>query len=225
MNTHQNYYDNPQEAEGLQLENIQLKKRLEQEEFLHKSLYRQWNELNDRILAKERELSQFNSRNLFYKYAFYVILFALIPAYYFLTYGKEGEKKNIPASDIASSPTPVVNQSPITLSDTVKVTGIKPAEENAIQPDIVNQKLAPVNKPIVYQPFPGNEIDDKPVSNDKSLAGSVRDSVYSQGWDAYYKQTRNPYQRSSKKYEVWLEGWKDGENGAKKLTAKDSLPH
>ena len=39
VNTPQNYFDNRQGLEELQLEISQLKKRLEQEELLHKSLY------------------------------------------------------------------------------------------------------------------------------------------------------------------------------------------
>ncbi len=102
VNTPQNYYDDQHGLEELQLENIQLKKKLEQEELLHKSLYRQWSELNNSILAKERQVEQFNSGSSFYKYAFYVILLALIPGYYFLSHSK-GEGKVTPDPQVASS--------------------------------------------------------------------------------------------------------------------------
>ena len=68
MNTQQDRSSDYQENEKLFLENLQLKKELEKEEFLHKTLYKQWNELSTRMLAKERELKQVRSGNLFYKY-------------------------------------------------------------------------------------------------------------------------------------------------------------
>src|ERR1700733_14316820 len=121
VNTPQDYVDSQQEVEKLQLENIQLKKKLEQEELLHKSLYRQWSELNDSVLVKNRQLEQFGWRNSFYKYAFYVILLALIPGYYFLVRSK-GQAKITPVPQVTSSPALITNQSPINTRDTVPLT-------------------------------------------------------------------------------------------------------
>ena len=109
MNIHQEYSVNQEEVEKLRLENLELKKSLENEEFLHKTLYKQWNELNARVLAKERELKQSETRNIFYKYAFYIILFAIVPAYYFLNSSK-GDEKIASASKAIPVPTLTTNE-------------------------------------------------------------------------------------------------------------------
>lgn len=218
----EDYSDNQQEVEKLQLENIQLKKKLEQEELLHKSLYRQWTELNDSIVAKKRQVEQFSLRSSFYKYGFYVVSLACIPAYYFLATGKKTERI---ASDpqIAASPVPITNQSAATAGDTVQLTGVKPVEKKVIQTDTVQQKLPTINKPVIEnkpviaKPLTGTVPADKPIS------APEKDAIYLQGWDAYARQLPNPYQRSSQKSEIWLQGWKDGENGVKKIPATDSL--
>src|SRR5438046_1411107 len=101
MDTQQKYSDSQRDIEKLRLENVQLKKNLEREELLHKSLYKQWSELSARMSAKEQEEEQLRSRNSFYKYAFYAILILLVPAYYFLINGK-AESRIIPASKTAS---------------------------------------------------------------------------------------------------------------------------
>src|SRR5258706_2552198 len=111
MDIQQKYSDNRVEIEKLRLENVQLKKNLEREELLHRSLYKQWSELNARTSAKEQEEEQLKSRNSFYKYAFYVILILLllIPAYYFLSNSKV-DKGITSAPKTSSSQTPPTKQ-------------------------------------------------------------------------------------------------------------------
>jgi hypothetical protein len=129
-NETQNVYSGiEQENERLRLENMQLKKRLEKEEFFHKTLYRQWTELNLHRLAEKREVWQFESKNSFYKYAFYFILCSFVPVYFFLSSGKGGD----------STPTALQNGSPSTLTanqDTVQLINVK-LEQKIIQPEII----------------------------------------------------------------------------------------
>ena len=46
------------EYQKLFLENAQLKQNLEKEQFLHQNLYRQWSELNNRTVSKEKDLQK-----------------------------------------------------------------------------------------------------------------------------------------------------------------------
>ena len=95
-----------QENQRLLLENAQLKKSLEKEEFLHRNLYQQWTELNARTLVAERELKKLRLRHKswpklrlihrswpklqfrykswpkFYKYVFYALLLITVPFAY-----------------------------------------------------------------------------------------------------------------------------------------------
>ena len=230
MSTEQKYSNNQEEIARLHLENEQLKKKLEVEEFHHKTLYKQWNELNTRMLGTEREFDRFRRRNIFYKYAFFSILILLLPAYYLLSHTKEDR---IPDATVQTSPdTPKTNQTPVR-SDTQVVTKappalkesitantdtaktanadtatpavVKPKEKEIVKQDTV-RKVIPVTKPVVEVP-----LDD-----------SGRDSIYWQGWNAYYKKMRNPYRRASEKFTVWLQGWTDGKNDSRKLSAQDS---
>ena len=74
MNIPQEHSDYQRANEKLRFEIEQLKKNLEKEEFLHRTLYKQWNELNNRMLLKESEFKRFKVKNLLYKYTFYLIL-------------------------------------------------------------------------------------------------------------------------------------------------------
>ncbi|MEP6597327.1 MAG: hypothetical protein ABJA71_15350 [Ginsengibacter sp.] len=200
MVVQQEHSGNQQENEELRLENVQLKKDLEKEEFLHKTLYKQWNELNAQMLAKEREFNHFRLRNLFYKYAFYLILFTAAPAYYFISNSKKDEKIPIISQAVSSPPTVATKR-----ATAVKPPDIKYEEKQIIQPDRIQQKLVIIYKPQVIV---------------KPLTDSVRNLIYSEGWDAYYEKSGNPYQKSSQKYQVWLQGWKDAENDDKKTLTK-----
>jgi len=206
MNTHQEYSVNKRDIDKLYSENEQLKKDLEKEAFLHKTLYRQWNELNLRMLAKERELKQFKSRNLFYKYAFYLILFSVGPVYYFLSTDKQ-EKRITSPSQIVSSPKPTTNQIVTKDRNAVQVTKVKPEEKQIVPQDTAKPKLANIDKPVIAKP----------------LTDSVRNMIYSEGWDAYYERSRNPYQKSSQKYNLWIQGWKDAEKDDKKALTRNSF--
>ena len=86
------------ENEKLLFENESLKKNLEREELCHRNLYKQWNELNARILEKDRELEHLkttqNPKLKVYQYAFYgllliIVLFAVINYYSFTKKGDE----------------------------------------------------------------------------------------------------------------------------------------
>jgi len=227
VNTAQKYSDNQEENEKLLSENAELKKKLEVEEFHHKTLYRQWSELNSRMLATEREFDRFKTKNIFYKYAFFFILLSIIPAYYLISKTK-GDEKTAPVTQTDSpqptkqipiaKDTPIVSQAPelnetvASNADTVKPLIVKPREKELIKPDTI-QKTITINKPTI----------NKPVIAEEPLSDAGRDSVYWQGWNGYYKKLRNPYRRSSEKFTLWLQGWKDGENDSKKLSAQDSL--
>ena len=113
----QQHSQNQEKIDKLRLENVELKKKLEQEQLLHTMLYKEWKELNEHVLAKEHEVHEGKPKNLFYKYAFYLLLISLIPAYYFINAGKENGK--IPSSQTAAVPTlitPIKDSTPITNS-------------------------------------------------------------------------------------------------------------
>lgn len=209
MNTQQEYSDKKQDSKNLYVENEQLKRDLEKEEFLHKALYKQWNELNVRMLAKERELKRLKSGNLFYKYGFYLILFSLAPAYYFFSTSKE-DKEITASSQTVSSPAqtaPTTNQALPNDQDTVYVSKVKLEEKQVIQTDTVKPKLVINSKPVIAKP----------------LTDSIRNMIYSEGWDGYYEKSRNPYQKFSQKYNLWMQGWKDAEKDDKKALTRNSF--
>jgi hypothetical protein len=226
----QQHSQNQEKIDKLQLENVELKKKLDQEQLLHTMLYKEWKELNEHVLAKEHEVHGSNPKNLFYKYAFYLLLISSIPAYYFLNTGKEIKK--ISSSKNAAVPTlitPIKDSAPVTNSPATskKVISnqnmvqqpaleqpvVKSEEKRKIPADTSKAKMVTINKPLVI---------DKPLV-EGPLTDSIRDEIYWQGWNAYYDRTRNHFKKSSERYKVWLEGWNDGKSDAKKLLAKDSL--
>ena len=73
------------QSDELRLRNAELKKELEREKMLHKMLFKEWEELTAEMAAHKQDGYE-NSRpkNLFYKYAFYVLLITLLPVFYFL---------------------------------------------------------------------------------------------------------------------------------------------
>ena len=197
MNAQEEFLDN----EKLRLEIAELKQNLEKEEFLKKTLYKQWSELHALILAKESELKLLKSTNLLYKYSFYLILILAVPGYYFLSNSKS--EKIITATQGSSSPMPTINKALITNPATVMLPDLMLKEKEIIQPETRKPRLATVNNVVVDQP----------------LTDSVRDYIYWEGWSAYYEKLKNPYKKSTQKYEVWLAGWKEGENDSKKIVA------
>ena len=97
MDTQQRFIDQ-QEVDKLLANNTQLKKELEREKTLHNMLYKEWKQLSEQMAARDQEVYE-NSRpkNLFYKYAFYVLLAAGIPAGYWAYSNIPGVAK-IPSS-------------------------------------------------------------------------------------------------------------------------------
>ena len=92
-----------EENHRLRVENAELKKSLENEQFLHKNLYKQWTELNARILINDRKLRRIelkrNVFNNFFKYSFYVlVLFLIVFAFYFFSKGTKnpGSSQTLP---------------------------------------------------------------------------------------------------------------------------------
>ena len=149
-----------EENQKLILENTQLKDALEKEEFLHKNLYKQWTELNDRVLTRDRELTQLKLKQdfwrNFYRYSFYALLLTTIVfAYYSFT---SGEK-----------PTPVLQQVTNAIDTAVRPTeqrqqqqnpakNIKPAKKDTIPPQL---KQAPGNNESSETKIP--EISKNPI--------------------------------------------------------------
>jgi hypothetical protein len=207
MDTQQEYSDLKQEIEKLRLENVQLKKNLEKEEFFEKGIYKQWCELHALILSKENEVKQARAVNSIYKYGFYLILLLFIPSIYFLSSDKRGERVAYD-SQAAASPKRVPNETLTSNPDTVKVLKIMPEQKEIVKQATVQTISATAANTVVTNP----------------ITDSARISVYWEGWVAYYeKKSRNPYPKSTQEYEAWLAGWKEGENDSKKTLAKNSF--
>jgi hypothetical protein len=238
----QPHFENPEEIEKLRTKNIELKKELEREQIRHNMLFKEWKQLSEQMSAKEEEVYE-NSKpkNLFYKYAFYVLLIAGIPAVYFL-YQRTADLAKIPSSsssqvisdsvsttdtisNLAVAPindslpkrnsTPTIGGKLINNRDTIQqvvasqpVT--KPEEKKAILPDSAKQVRLIAHKPVV----------EKPLTDDG------RDSISSEGFNAYFSHRRNPFRKASERYKAWAEGWNEGKVEAKKVVEKDpSLIH
>ena len=199
----QQEYSLQQENEKLRLENVQLKNNLENEQFYHKSLYKQWYELHALILSKESDVKRIVATNSLHKYGFYLLLFLVMPAFYFLNNSK-GDERVANASQIASL-IPGPNETLTPNKDTAQVLNIKLEEEAPTQPAAVKPIPAIINDTVINKP----------------LIDSVRSSIYWEGWSAYYEKSRNPYRKYSQEYEAWLEGWKKGESDSKKTLAKN----
>src|SRR5437868_6184430 len=135
MNTPQEYSHLKKENEKLCLENIQLKQKLEKEEFLHKALYKQWRDLHGLTLSQDGELKRIRLANSLFKYSFYLILLLVIPSVYLLSGGKDAEKIT-PALRIASS-MPGANETVTSNHDTVQVLNIKLNQKEPIQQGVV----------------------------------------------------------------------------------------
>lgn len=223
---------NQEAFDKLRLENGELKKELEKERLLHKMLYKEWGDLKDQVSGSENEVYDRKSKNLFYKYAFYLLLIAIIPAFYFL-YVRMGNEKIPPSSEAVSVPAAtgdsittaasIKNSTPgkdsiLTMKEKqtpekhniqkqlLQQPVIKSEEKKTIQPDSNKPEIKIIHKPIV----------EAPVTDD------IRDSISSEGFNAYFKHSRNPYRKSSKRYKIWAEGWNEGKAEAKKVLEKDS---
>ena len=73
---------NQDEIEKLRAQNEELKKNLEREQVLHSMLYKEWKDLDEQRAAREYELQDPKPKNLFYKYAFVIVDFALESSIY-----------------------------------------------------------------------------------------------------------------------------------------------
>ena len=229
METQHQYSQNQEAVEKLRIENVELKKNLEREQHLHTMLYKEWKELNAQVLSKEHEVLESKPKNLFYKYAFYVLLIAAFPAYYFIT-----TKKN-PSSQTTSVPTrpanirdstPVTN-SALTATNSALTTNKKPEtiDANTVHQPALKQPVVKTEEKRQTEP---RTIEPKIVPPSKAvpegpLTDSIRDLIYWQGWNAYYDRSPNHFKKTSQKYQVWLQGFNEGKNDAKKLLAKDTL--
>ncbi len=238
MDTEQ-HFENQQQINELRIKNMELKKELEREQSLHKMLYKDWKKLKEQMSAKEQEVYENSSpKNLFYKYAFYVLLIGLIPAFYFL-YPRTDNKK-IPSSSQAVSDSMRPDDSPRTraaapVTDSLpKRDSVPTVQKKQISKQDVTQQTAPAQP--VIQPEekkamghdstkPAKLIIRKPVV-EIPLTDDARDSISSLGFSAYFGHHRNPFRRSSERYKVWAEGWNEGKAEAKKVVEKyPSLKH
>ena len=164
----QQHIENKEAIDKLLATNIELKKELEKEQLLHKMLYKEWKELSEKVAAGQQEAYE-NARpkNLFYKYAFYVLLVGLIPAVYFL-YFDTGNERITPTVQNVSDSMPV-NSSPaiaaVSANDSLagKDSKTETKENQTPKQDVVQQpedKTAEktvekiVEKPVQEQPAP-----------------------------------------------------------------------
>lgn len=218
---------NQEAFDKLRLENGELKKELEKERLLHKMLYKEWENLKEQISGRENDFYESKPRNIFYKYAFYVLLIAAIPFFYFQYFhpGKEkapssSEAVSVPAGsgDSITTPASVINSaagkdSPLPMKEkqapekyNVQQPIIKSEEKKTMQRDSNKREIVIKHKPEI----------EAPITDD------IRDSISSEGFNAYFTHSRNPFKKSSQRYKIWAEGWNEGKAEAKKVLAKDS---
>lgn len=215
---------NQDEIEKLRLKNEELKKNLEREQLLHSMLYKEWKELSEQASARENEFYHNKSKNVFYKYAFFVLLICMIPAYYFFAPGR-GNEKTAPSSSQVATTEPAKDSSVIKDSTPITKDSMPTNKNTAItQPAVQTPVVQPEEKKA-----PRDTIKPKMVTltrhvSEAPLDSSSTDSIYWMGWNAYFNKSSNHFRKSSEKYKVWMQGFNDGHNDARKLLAqKDSL--
>ena len=242
MDTQQNFQSR-EDIDKLRLKNEELKKELEREQLLHKMLYNEWKQLSDQASVRETEIyDSGRPKNLFYKYAFYVLLVGGAAAFYFLYYGGG----LYPDDNTTSASSPAVSI-PVTHGDSVTTTAS--LKDSALANDPVisvntakqDNKEAPkqvaLKQPEVKQPqvkseekkvIPPDTNNQTVASASKpaaepSLTAEARDSIYWLGFNAYFNHSASRFKKSSPKYKVWLEGFNNGKAEAKKV-APNNLP-
>lgn len=232
-----------EEAEKLRANNLQLKKELDREKTLHTLLYKEWKQLSEQMAARDQEVYE-NSKpkNLFYKYAFYIILAAGLPAGYWAYSNITGNAK-IPsysssqvvsdsvgdAADSASASSPLsVNDSQSKQKSSPEVNE-KPLNTKTLKQQTVSAQpiVQPLGKEVT---LPDTTKKIKTVASrplvEKPLTDDEKDSISSDGFNAYFDHGHNPFRRSSERYKVWAEGWNEGKAEAIKVLAKNpSLKH
>ncbi|MGH2648886.1 MAG: hypothetical protein ACRDE8_15015 [Ginsengibacter sp.] len=224
---------NQEEIDKLHSENAELKKNLDREQRLHSMLYKEWKELDEKLAAKEQEIHEPHPKNLFYKYAFYVLIIAAVPASYFIYASRGNEKTSVSQAAVGSTITTdsaSVNKS-IPAGDTI-AAGNSPSKDPAM---MENQILA-ITRDTTRQPGliqKGRKIVPTDTSKEGivialrprievPLNDSTRDLIYWDGWNAFYNNARNHYRRSSERYKIWNKGCIDGRNDSKKTLPEDS---
>ncbi len=226
--------NNQDEIDKLRLETNDLKKDLERERLLHNMLYKEWKELQEQVSAREGvEVENSKPGNGYYKYAFYILLILVLPIIYFLYPPKGFEKTHVAARGVSDSTLRKDSASILVTStskDTVaKIDAASPAErkENNEIPLRKTIVSTPVIKPAENKLMqvdttkrPAKVIIRKPVI-EGPITDDIRDSISSEGFSGYFYHNRNPYRRSSERYKIWIKGWNNGKDEAKKVVAKD----
>ena len=247
MDTQQRFINN-KDLDQLRTENLQLKKELETEKTLHAMLYKEWKQLSEQKDARNHEAYE-NARpkNLFYKYAFFVLIAAAIPAGYW-AYSRIPVRAKIPSSlsslqVVADSASNATNIAPAKVAAPVNESpseqkSLPAKKENSSNSETSKQKTA-ISQPILQtksespekketstdsakqvKTIPHKALIEKPLTDDE------RDSISSDGFSAYFDHRRNPFRRSSQRYKVWAQGWNEGKSEAKKVLEKNpSLKH
>lgn len=231
------HFEDLRQVNELRLKNTELKKELEREQLLHKMLYKDWKKLTEQMSAQKHEIYE-NSRpkNLFYKYAFYVLLIGVVPAFYFLYPRTENTKSSssqvgsdtIHHKDLGQNKPAASLTDSLLLRDSVSTM----QKKQIISPNETHQ---PVPAKLVLQPEVKKTINQdstKPALPIRKpevkipLTDDAKDSISSLGFIAYFNHHRNPYRKSSEKFKLWEQGWNDGKAEGKKLDEKDpSLKH
>lgn len=237
MDTEQ-HFENLQQVNELRLKNTELKKELEREQFLHSLLYKDWVKLTKQIADQKQEVYENSTpkKNLFYKYAFYVLLIGLVPGFYFL-YPLTDNNKSSSSQVVSDTARPAdlagtraaaatnslsrrdsvssvqkkqINKRDVTQQSSTGQPVLQPEEKKAITKDSIKPAGSITRKHVFEIPLTDDE----------------RDSIWSLGFNAYFEHHRNPFRRSSEKYKAWAEGWNEGRAEGKKLDEKDpSLKH
>lgn len=230
MDTQQNLNDG-EEIEALRLQNSKLKKDLEREQHLHSLLFKEWQELKERMTGKENKAyDSSRNKNSFYKYAFYSLLVILVPAFlilYFRSGNEDAGSQVQTTADSTQRSNPAAPATVAVIKDSLAKSDSIPAgkqqQAQSDNPVVVQQ---PVTPPAETKAIP--QVNDKPppppVSKpevEPRLTDEMRDLISSDGFSAYFEHRRNPYKKSSERYKIWQEGWNDGKLGAEAVEAKD----
>ena len=232
------HFENLQQVNELRLKNTELKKELEREQLLHTMLYKDWVKLTGQIADQKQEAyANSKPKNLFYKYAFYVILIGLVPGFYFLyplTDNNKSSSSQVVSDTVRhadSARTRAAAAATNSLSKRDSVSGVQKKQIN--KRDVTQQSstgqpvLQPEEKKAITKDSikPAGSITRKHLF-ESPLTADERDSISSLGFNAYFEHLRNPFRRSSEKYKAWAEGWNEGKAEGKKLDEKDpSLKH
>ena len=228
------HFENLQEVNELRLKNIELKKELEREQVLHKMLFKDWEKLTRQISTQKQEVYESSRpKNLFYKYAFYVLLIGLVPAFYFL-YPQTDNKKSFSLPVVSDTMRPEnIAQTRAAAPVTNSVSGrdsVSTVQKKQISNQEVTQQPAPPQPVLQPEEKKANTHDStKPrrliIRNqvvEMPLTDDARDSISSLGFSAYFDHHRNPFRRSSEKYKAWAQGRNEGKAEAKKLVEKNT---